>query len=1656
MLRTFTLLYTLLSSLVLVAQVDTEHGERFGNEWFAPGSSFLKVTVVEDGMYRIDAATLNAAGLSPGGDVGSRLVMYHHGEAIPVEVTSDAVSFYGRRSRGELDTYLFTDPAAQQLNPRYGMYTDTAAYYLGLAEAGVPVPRFTSGPGTAAGPNSTVIQRTTERVFGDQQSKFFRRSSGTSIYFSHYELAEGFGSRGSSDLLSSNGTTVTDIDLALPDATGAAGTLELRFGLAFGNEHLQQISVGGQLLGEVSGTEWSMHTASFSFTPSGQRAAVRIAGTADDQDKANLAYARVTYPATAVFSGNQLAFTLPAGDARTLTFAGSLAGARLYDLDNDRVYVPSGNAFLLPAAAAERRFRLVGTYMAPASSATLQLRELLPESSADYLVLTSRRLAGAGMDALTSYRSSAVGGGYRVHRVYVEDIYDAFGYGVSRHPQALRNYLSAAMERAPGLAYLFIVGKGREYDELRTEEQLARARETFFVPSFGLPASDNLLTAVPGDVTPRLATGRLAAITPEEISIYVTKLKAVERQVTVASQTTEDLDWMKQALFLGGGQSAGEQASIRYNLGTMENIFEKSTWGGNVTGVFRTSTDPIETTRQQIIFNRINAGVSILTFYGHSSSQGFDFNIDNPDNYKNKDKYPFMMSLGCYSGDAFTEARSISERFIFLPEGGAITFAASKGLGYISALGTYGRAVFNHLANDNYGMGIGDAIKSTVADYAGTSNFTMGILLEQFALSGDPAFRFHPRPGPDLVVDPASVSFTPSVVAAQDTGFRINLRLLNLGTKDESVPDSMTLRFRQRLPSGEVRELTNMVVAVPHYDESLTLPLPNIGFDAVGLNRLLVTVDGENTIAELPAAGAEGNNELIVGGQPGVPLTVIANTARVAFPPDYAVVGPGVELVASSSDPLAPERKYRLQMALTSDFAQTLVDDEITAPGGVIRYRPTISFMDSTTYYWRISPDSSRTQDVGFIWSRSSFTYLRDHPEREVAFALQHPGQFVDGNAEDIIMRANDPKWTFGRNTNDIQIFNGLYQDRNMPRLVWNGTRFNSPHPWRIRAGIQVMVVDSTNNGIWYKAGDGSYNTPTGTATPWSFDTRTDRGREGLIDFLESGIAPGRYVFVYSVQRGSDIEYHHEGWAQDSLRLGKSIYDVLEAEGAEQARLLMQLGSVPYTFAYQKGRGPLGEVIATEQTATTELLFPIQENRERGIYATQPVGPALEWKNLRLRFSTQNIGTADSCYFQLYGEDPTGERTPLTGESLPITTTKVFDYDLSGYSAEEYPFMVAAVELFDEQDRTVASVAEIYFDYQQPGDVAISPSVAYSVPDSLEQGQVAQLEIGYENVSYSDLDSLLVELNVTDVNNRVTVLSKRQAPLAAGATDKVAFTLPTDAAESGLRLQLTLNPAEDQPEDVLFNNVLSTNLEVSADRIAPDLKVYYDGRRIRDGELVSGRPEILIQLRDESPYRRLNDSSAYVIQLISPDGATQTVALADERVEFIPAPPDGENKAEIYFRPDLQMDGKYSLVVQASDRSDNAAGQLEYRQSFEVINQQLISDVLTYPNPFTTQTRFVYTLTGNTPPDVFRIQIMTVAGRVVRDIDLLAYENITIGTHQTDFTWDGTDEYGDRLANGVYLYRVITSDAGGKTLESYDNGTSAYFRNGLGKVVILR
>jgi len=58
-------------------------------------------------------------------------------------------------------------------------------------------------------------------------------------------------------------------------------------------------------------------------------------------------------------------------------------------------------------------------------------------------------------------------------------------------------------------------------------------------------------------------------------------------------------------------------------------------------------------------------------------------------------------------------------------------------------------------------------------------------------------------------------------------------------------------------------------------------------------------------------------------------------------------------------------------------------------------------------------------------------------------------------------------------------------------------------------------------------------------------------------------------------------------------------------------------------------------------------------------------------------------------------------------------------------------------------------------------------------------------------------------------------------------------------------------------------------------------------------------------------------------------------------------------------------------------------------------------------------------------PDDISISILTVSGKVVKEISKEELGPLRIGLNRTDYKWNGTDDYGEKLANGVYLSQKV-------------------------------
>ncbi|HVW61475.1 MAG TPA: FlgD immunoglobulin-like domain containing protein, partial [Puia sp.] len=266
-----------------------------------------------------------------------------------------------------------------------------------------------------------------------------------------------------------------------------------------------------------------------------------------------------------------------------------------------------------------------------------------------------------------------------------------------------------------------------------------------------------------------------------------------------------------------------------------------------------------------------------------------------------------------------------------------------------------------------------------------------------------------------------------------------------------------------------------------------------------------------------------------------------------------------------------------------------------------------------------------------------------------------------------------------------------------------------------------------------------------------------------------------------------------------------------------------------------------------------------------------------------------------------------------------------------------------------------------------------------------------------------------------------------------------------------------------QPEQYHFNNFLYKTFFVGNETRNPLLDVTFDNVHILNDDIVSAKPHIQIKLKSQSNYLLLTDTSMITLQLRYPDGTLRTIGFNSDTVRFTPATGGQDNTATVDFTPTFTKQynaagDDYELIVTGKDALGNTAGTAPYRVTFKVITKAMISNLLNYPNPFTTSTAFVFTITGSEVPQNIKIQILTITGKIVREITKDELGPLHVGRNITEFKWNGTDEYGQRLANGVYLYHVVTN-LNGHSLDKYKaagDNTDKYFNNGYGKMYLMK
>ena len=833
-------LLSIISFGILLPSIHAQnHDGLYGNEWIIQGQDYYKVKIAEDGFYRLSSQTLQNAGVPISTINPDHLQMIVLGKEIPIHVETnngviDYIEFYGQKHKGELDVNLYSDDN-DHFNQQYSLINDTMAYFLSwnatLHE------RYTTSSAnlTNLPPKEDYCIASNQVVYTSTwNSGAYYNIAGESLTKSTFEDGEGFGSQR---------INILNIPIATPNIYPSAGT-PVVYARVFavdpnhnqtGNVHELEILVNNNsvLTKTILDGDVTTHNASINNGVLAASNTVTIRGNNGSSDLYNISHVSIEYPHTFDFEGaSSFSFKLPASTSRQYleitnidATGASAQNIYLFDKTNNlRIQCFWNGSMLLtdlPASNQERELILVNfgasnTFQNITNIQPVTFTNLSNFSFSDYIIVShsSLRQDAQGNDPVLEYAAFRSSTGFQPAIFDIDELYNHFAYGVGYHPVAVRNFAAYIKDNWSDPQYLFLIGKGLEYKDSRTT-----IPSNYKIPTFGYPPSDNLLTSRIGSAAPVLATGRLAATTPDQVRIYLEKMIAMKNEVDNVQQTPNDVAWTKNVLHLGGGRNSFEQSLIRGNLDAMKSIAEDPYYGARVESFFKTSSSPIQVAQSAFLDSLINNGVSLITFFGHSSANSFDFNLDYPSNYDNYAKYPLIMALGCYGGTIFESSVGISEQFVFENEAGASVFLASSGAATLTALDIFGRRFYTSMSDLNYGEGSGVFVQQAISylESVGQINdHTIEMACHYMIHHGDPAYDLHAHDRPDYYIDNDLVSHAPSLVTTQMNEFQLMVDVQNLG---RAIDTSFFIEVTRQYADGTSALIAKQQVTAPYFSD---------------------------------------------------------------------------------------------------------------------------------------------------------------------------------------------------------------------------------------------------------------------------------------------------------------------------------------------------------------------------------------------------------------------------------------------------------------------------------------------------------------------------------------------------------------------------------------------------------------------------------------------------------------------------------------------------------------------------------------------------------------------------------------------------------------------------------------------------------------------
>jgi Peptidase family C25 len=230
-----------------------------------------------------------------------------------------------------------------------------------------------------------------------------------------------------------------------------------------------------------------------------------------------------------------------------------------------------------------------------------------------------------------------------------------------------------------------------------------------------------------------------------------------------------------------------------------------------------------------------------------------------------------------------------------------------------------------------------------------------------------------------------------------------------------------------------------------------------------------------------------------------------------------------------------------------------------------------------------------------------------------------------------------------------------------------------------------------------------------------------------------------------------------------------------------------------------------------------------------------------------------------------------------------------------------------------------------------------------------------------------------------------------------------------------------------QNNTLLDNSGFDTSIKIGgvntlavADTTPPTVRLYMNDETFVNGGITNESPIFLAFLEDENG---INTASGIGHDIIAYLDGKETLPYTLN--DYYETEPNNYKKGKLRYQFRNLSLGLHTLTFKAFDVYNNP---ITAELQFIVVGNETLTltNVLNYPNPFVSYTQFWFTHNRPLEPLEVQVQVLTITGKVVWTKN----ETITTtGFLSREISWDGKDDFGDRIGKGVYVYKLTVKSA---------------------------